>query len=325
MTNPIPIAQPPWNQQRSAANTIGRPWWPPPARIWRRHPIIVPDRCRSTRPARSTRRPASSRTSSTLPRTMRPPRPTEPEARQMPRISAGSRWTERTASTSSTLEVSLGGKIAIRSNYVHKKNGAGGEEHIAFRSGMFRFWEIFIRFASLVELRVRNADNDDPDDNREEQLLRELKLLHRNQTIITGCSSDYSPDQEENPFDFGDAEMCVIGVADAASHAGDWALPWRHPAVAARRPTTLALSGAILVVGRKIKKQTKIARGFRWTRYVVCRSMLLRLCVFGWVENVWICILFFVLFFFLRAECGPFLFVMNTSLLSFFFTDERTC
>lgn len=157
-----------------------------------------------------------------------------------------------------------------------------GKNILRFGQDFFRFWEIFIRFASLVELRVRNADNDNPDDNREEQLLRELKLLHRNQTIITGCSSDYSPDQEENPFDFGDAEMCVIGVADAASHAGDWALPWRHPAVAARRPTTLALSGAILVIGRKIKKkQTKIARGFRWTRYVVCRSMLLRLCVFG--------------------------------------------
>lgn len=89
--------------------------------------------------------------------------------------------------------------------------------------------------------------NHNEEDDREQELLRELKLLHRNQTIITGCSSDYSPDQE-NPFDFGDAEMCVLegrGGGDVG-----WAFPvddshsrWRHVAPAVR-PTTLALSGA---------------------------------------------------------------------------------
>lgn len=94
----------------------------------------------------------------------------------------------------------------------------------------------------------RKVDCNDNDD-REQQMLRELKLIHRNQTIITGCSADYSPDLEENPFDFGDAEMCVIGVglgADDADECG-WTLPeqgrWRQ-APPAQRPTTLALSGA---------------------------------------------------------------------------------
>lgn len=121
------------------------------------------------------------------------------------------------------------------------------------------------------------------DDERDQQLLRELKLLHRNQTIITGCSSDYSPDQE-TPFDFdvvaspednsgGDAEMLVVVTAPCGQSwpSQSWSsqnirhdemMMLQRPAV---RPTTLALTGL-----RDQGLRCPVARSMLWLRRMLC-------------------------------------------------------
>lgn len=47
----------------------------------------------------------------------------------------------------------------------------------------------------------------------QQHALKELKLVHRNQTIITGSSSDYDHDQEV-PFDFSNGTVTDDGDCD---------------------------------------------------------------------------------------------------------------
>lgn len=49
----------------------------------------------------------------------------------------------------------------------------------------------------------------------QQHALKELKLVHRNQTIITGSSSDYDHDQEV-PFDFSNGTVTDDGDCDLA-------------------------------------------------------------------------------------------------------------
>lgn len=90
--------------------------------------------------------------------------------------------------------------------------------------------------------------------------MRDLKLLHRNQTIITGGSAaDYLADADEMPFDFGsDATMASSWpatqafVLDCIAEHQQYPLPMfdepddgggEQRSVRPRRPTSLAIAG----------------------------------------------------------------------------------